>query len=461
MRVTEKLIWVLPLSLICVFAQGQEIPYEEQRFHEIYQQYHQEPMSAESWKTISGEKQGDIYDIQLGDTLWGVSQTMFGDGNYWPKVWALNRSISDPHTIDVGMSLHFTGGDENNAPSVLLNPGVTATPRSEKIQIPQPTKTYRPVVDKLPPSIPIPARSADPRFDRSGIALIGKPASKSRSAQMLLSSFLSENPPQVRGEVKEFLNRKMASLYDDIYVQMEDETQTGSVFTVINGKGQVIGGASVKAQGATSLDYQGEVRIEKLVNEEFNLYRAKVITQVNPVQIGARLIPGRIPRAEISARGRRVNTPAKVLGGEFDQGRRLLGVGAVLYLGLGADKGLRKGDIVPLIANERLKNDITLITRNERGIGHAKIVKVENSVSTGVIVYANDPIASGDFTGQGVFTELPKNVAAKFKKDTVIEEGEEEEYSDEEYEGDLDSGSEEEEGEFEEDDEEEDDEELE
>lgn len=96
-------------------------PTEEQQLAKIATQL--KPISDEFWNEIAGSKQSEMYDIQKGDTLWDISQRLFGNANYWPKVWALNSKIGNPHIVSPGEQLSFTPGSSSNLPKLEKSSG--------------------------------------------------------------------------------------------------------------------------------------------------------------------------------------------------------------------------------------------------------------------------------------------------------------------------------------------------
>ena len=60
----------------------------------------------------------DIYTIDRGDNLWDICQRFFGDPFLWPKLWAMNQYITNPHLIFPGDQLRFILGSATQAPSV-------------------------------------------------------------------------------------------------------------------------------------------------------------------------------------------------------------------------------------------------------------------------------------------------------------------------------------------------------
>ena len=51
----------------------------------------------------------DRYQVQKGDTLWDICETNFHDPWRWPKIWALNPEVTNPHWIFPGQTLRIGG----------------------------------------------------------------------------------------------------------------------------------------------------------------------------------------------------------------------------------------------------------------------------------------------------------------------------------------------------------------
>lgn len=79
------------------------------------------PISEEIWKEVAAQKFTEVYEVAKGDTLSGISQILFGDLKYWPKIWALNNAaITNPHWIKPGMKLAFHSGGLGDLPQMSL-----------------------------------------------------------------------------------------------------------------------------------------------------------------------------------------------------------------------------------------------------------------------------------------------------------------------------------------------------
>ncbi|HET6284145.1 MAG TPA: LysM peptidoglycan-binding domain-containing protein, partial [Polyangia bacterium] len=57
----------------------------------------------------------DTYVVKKGDTLWDICESYFHDPWRWPKVWALNPEISNPHWIFPGQAVKL-GGTTRSTP---------------------------------------------------------------------------------------------------------------------------------------------------------------------------------------------------------------------------------------------------------------------------------------------------------------------------------------------------------
>lgn len=91
----------------------------ERKFHRIYNRYNKKPTSADAWAAATAKQTVQEYVVQKGDTLWTISNVLFGDSLFWPKLWAINKQgILNPHFIYPGTKIYFYMGDEQTAPSL-------------------------------------------------------------------------------------------------------------------------------------------------------------------------------------------------------------------------------------------------------------------------------------------------------------------------------------------------------
>lgn len=77
------------------------------------------PISNDEWSRVANSNISGVYEIQKGDSLFDISKRLFGDGKYWPKIWALNNStILNPHSLKPCNKIIFSTGSGTMLPSV-------------------------------------------------------------------------------------------------------------------------------------------------------------------------------------------------------------------------------------------------------------------------------------------------------------------------------------------------------
>lgn len=94
----------------------------ENTFHTRFQKLNIEPTSPRLWSQATSRQKMNVYDVQKNDTLFTISKILFGDSQFWPKIWSFNKtSILNPHYIYPGMKIYFYAGDAQNPPTLQLD----------------------------------------------------------------------------------------------------------------------------------------------------------------------------------------------------------------------------------------------------------------------------------------------------------------------------------------------------
>jgi LysM repeat protein len=71
------------------------------------------------------------YTVQAGDTLYGIAQRYWGNGNYWPSLYQANRSkISNPNLIYVGQVVAIPNGRHEASTTPAPSTPASSTPAS-------------------------------------------------------------------------------------------------------------------------------------------------------------------------------------------------------------------------------------------------------------------------------------------------------------------------------------------
>ena len=98
-------------------------------------------LSVDDQADVQVDAANGTHVVRRGDTLWGVSSTYFHNPWYWPKLWAFNPSITNPHWIYPGDIIRLSsggGGAAVEARPELPEPG----PRKLVGRVRQPTGLF-------------------------------------------------------------------------------------------------------------------------------------------------------------------------------------------------------------------------------------------------------------------------------------------------------------------------------
>ena len=405
-----------------------------QGFKEVYDHFWSQPI--DNWEVLIGERvDEEAYTIKPGDTLSELSEVFFGTPYYWPKIWSLNDYIKNPHLIYPGNKIVFKLGSVSNlgaAPKVLLNPSVNkkdknlnlqTTPdlgsqESQFLRLGAPTEkvvtySFNESQEKLPPKPGPPVLQNLPQSfptwrvkeeNKDEIQSIERQYSKLdfNVMQFDLESFLSEGEIDSLGHVVGFLDGEIGqgTLRDTIFVKSaEGNLSIGGVYTLVKfeGKAQTNIGKSIK--DAYIYSYLGEVKILKNKLNYGDFFSGQVIKSVSSIPKGTLVVPGKIPVYNLKYDKRNIqNTPAKILRGNRFYGRGIYSVGQTVYLSEGKNGGLNPGSILKIEQDSKfvkIREDDESIDVS-RLVGWVKVVKVEESFSTGIVIISHGIISSGD-----------------------------------------------------------------
>lgn len=419
-------------------------------------------ISDSSWKKVVGKRKSENYRIQKGDTLWDISKTLFGDPFYWPKVWAVNEDISNPHFVKTGVKLSFYQGTVSDEPVVDIKPNIpepkdepipppvaaNAVPEdgesnsdlallpgeeddflpqvglraetTEDVIIPAPKYKGTSKLKSIPPSLPDWAGEANADKPNS-VKFGGAAPSAPKSINVPLTAFIAEDFPDTVGEVIEFKDQAtVGTNYQYTYVEVEGG-KVGDTFLVITKLEKPK--KFYRMLDGVPVSVDGEIKLIEQLEEGEDTFKAVIISNLNPIRKGAKLAALKLPLVELSTIGPVLNVEGKVGGGYMDGSTEYYGVGSFVFLDVGAENGVKVGGLVYALADERLRDRKTVDRQNKRDVGLIKIVHTTSNLATGVVVQANDVIMAGDSIGMpGPLNKELIGLTANKKNGSLLEE---------------------------------------
>ena len=130
----------------------------EKRFYRVYKSHNSEPTSTQAWDAVSAPRAAQVYKIQKGDNLYNISGILFGDSQFWPKIWSLNElDIMNPHFIYPNRPIYFYPGTVDMPPTLSLE-------KTQNTILPSAIIPSLPVekpADLKTPSLPTPMAHSD------------------------------------------------------------------------------------------------------------------------------------------------------------------------------------------------------------------------------------------------------------------------------------------------------------
>lgn len=396
----------------------------EARLHQIFVNYNSRRVSEEDWSLLLAGREVEVYEIQRGDTLWGVSTTFFGDGNYWPKIWSVNAEITNPHLIRPGHSIRFILGDMADAPafaiteteledpdmSTLVGPIVDADGEDfYGVEIPPPLEVSRPVVRRLPPSLPVWDYTTAPEgYDETGVDYIRRDDIE-LDMNLPLPAFILESAPESIGRVFELeLGGEQVGLYQYCYVEVQSGlAKPGDRLTVVRPLERLRAPNSEVSLGLFPpklIETGGVVELvdvveSRAVSSGRDMFRAIVVSSVNPILPGSLLISGPVPRGNFSPRGQLSEVEAQIVGGVNDRRSHYFATHSIVFLNRGRSHGLVDNSVLAIRANPRARHGQSIVRERDRRIGQLKVLKASENFATALVLSSSEGVYSGDFIG--------------------------------------------------------------
>lgn len=431
----------LGLSAVCA-AQSFDSPnYEyERRLHEIYSKYNSKAVPSADWSKLVEGLDTETYSIQKGDNLWNVSKVLFGDGNYWPKVWSQNSGITNPHLINPGNKITFFVGNADQAPGFSISESGDAGSGDDNfsmndsdsgsstvvnhssatsdnavgaaagVVIPPPKNPPTPVLNPLPPSLPRwkEVTEEGPGFDEWGLEIIPPKILKIRD-EVTLPLYVADQPPQVIGEYYQSESETpLVMAGESVYLKLKNgQAQVGDTVLLIRDHGplrqsQMAIGDQAKIHGDL-VEILAEVHLDAPISVSsevsgYTFYKANVIRALGLGVQGASVIQGRMARADLSPKGPNPGINVHIIGGDLDNRGTIFGAGSWVFLDKGAKDGLAAGQVLQVSTNSHLRRPNSPIVVGDPSAALVKVVKTDATVATGLILKSRESLRQGDFT---------------------------------------------------------------
>ena len=425
--------WVLVFSF---GGQAQEA-YED-RWHSIYSQFYSQKVSPEEWTQITGGRRSETYTIQKGDTLWDVSKLLFDDSHFWPKLWSLNTSITNPHLIHPDETLGFIPGTEADPPEFkVIGPGVKPPfpppklpedflkkTRNLKVGRGSESLPVVPVMNNFPSSLPFIDLVSSDHQDDHQYNLDFSFNSLTLPTSSYLSFYVAERP--VRGEGRVFKMKEYGQVShakgQPLVLKMNTDAQAGMKLVAVQNMGRIRPSTlGVRGPFGHQIKVLGEVEVIKKIKSGFNLYEARVTTDLHPMQVGALIVSQSLIPVDFKSTNNMGQGQAQIIGfsGSSKHNRHKGGFPySLAFLNRGSGSHIQAGQMYEIRANLSVRKHDSFAY--DIPVGRLKIAHTQGKVSTALITEMNQRVQPGDY-----IVPIHHEGEVAFHEEDLIEETEE------------------------------------
>lgn len=322
-------------------------------------------------KPVTSQDGVRIYEVQKGDTLWGISRKFIDDPYYWPDLWANNPEIRNPHFIFPKQQIKIYSG-----------PIMVVETEPEQ---PAPEAEAQPVVAEPVAETPKAEVAAEP------VVLIPVPVGV---------GYVTPREVSGLGEIYDFHDaRKMAAAGDSVFVRMKsgNQAKVGDRFSLMTILEEIRHPVTRRTAGYQIIEI-GALEITAVYAD---VSEARIISSYREIERGTLLTAYNAPRLTVALKKSTSALRGVVLSSFTTKTQQ--GQNDVIYLDLGSKKGLAVGNLVDLMRPRQVTDEVKASTRvknntklPDQPLGQALVVEVNEETATAVILKALSEIQVGD-----------------------------------------------------------------
>lgn len=384
---------------------------------------------------ITSDSYIENYRIQSGETLWSLSQTLYGDGHFWPKVWAQNQSITNPHLIRKGHNLQFMLGSEDDTPSFRVSEEddhglelAASNSANPLIEIPPPEIPPK-TLTKVPKSFPewqtVYKQMPVQITDEKGLLQQRKPL----VGKTYLSAYVQETALEPVGRFMEAdLESSLPVVNQYVYVKVNKGTGgPGQKMLIVRDTGRIRkqNRQTEMETRAYMIQVVGELELSEKVesedNEDWDVYRAlmtKTFGLAGELAQTVGLISGAAEVVKLSFNGTPGSATAQIIGSHKSVSSSLYAAGDIVFLNKGSSAGLAPDQILDVYGDRTIRKRNTTVKFSPAPSGTIRIVRVTENLATAVLLSARDGIFPGDRV-QAVTARRADREVLEFNEDSL------------------------------------------
>lgn len=319
-----------------------------------------------------------IYTIQKGDTLWGISERFIKDPYYWPNLWSHNPDIPNPHFIYPGQKLAIY---DDRIEIIKAEPETEPVEEPlEPVEEPQTATIEEPV--EAPPVVDEPLVGGEPE-DEVKIKIPG-------TGVGMINLDMLQNAGTIIDATDD---RMIVGEGDTVFVKMKDldVASPGTNYAIFD-LGEVI----YHPHTGKRLGYMiKELGVLVLTDINDEVATAQITDSTQQILRGARITPYIAPERHIALKRSSGDFNGYMIASK--SGQTVLGQHDIVYTDIGAADGIEVGNLLYISRPRRASNlSVSKEKLPDVLLGQAVVLKASKNYSTALILKTVNVVSVGD-----------------------------------------------------------------
>ncbi len=345
------------------------------------------------------------YRVRYGDTLFDICDQLIDEPGYWPKLWALNPFIRNPHFIYPGMLLRFYPGSDTSPPflQVVTEDDVVPIDKAGLREGELVSQDINGLLTKteLPNRTPVIGADeiqAFPEIDEAFITVGSLFAPKDLSIEV--PTFVYADEPEalaviVGGTAGSFLLDRGQDL---IVEEGDKDLAAGELYSVLRPSRRVYHPVTDDFIGYR-YEFIGQIKLAKRINED--LHSAAVVFNRKGIQPGDQVLPYRSVKRRIPLQSSANRVAESVVLGFGEPYMEIGGRGSIVVFD-NRTAGLKAGQTVKIFQNVK-KASTSFIASSlpdfRKMVALAYIFEQSETVALAYVLHDRFEIRIGDDIG--------------------------------------------------------------
>ncbi|MFW7382080.1 MAG: LysM peptidoglycan-binding domain-containing protein [Oligoflexus sp.] len=355
-------------------------------------------------RTMASGEAPEEYRVRMGDTLFDICDQLIDEPGYWPKLWALNPYIRNPHFIYPGMTLRFYPGDKDNPPflQVVMEDDLIPIDRGQltEDELLQQDISGLLTRSELPDRTPVIGADEITSFPEVDEAFLTYGSLfEPKDIKVLIPAFFFTEEVESLGEVLGGTSGSILIDRDqDIVIRSEGSLSLNTGYTIVRYSGEV---EHPKTGDFIGYRYEfiAQINVQKQIEDE--LMAARVLLNRLGVQPGDIVIPYQTVQRKIPLQAEGKNGNGQVVIGFEQPFSYLAGRGSFVYLET-KTQAIQVGDTLNIFQN--VQRTATIFTASKlpefrQRIAKAYIIENYGPAVVGYILEDQREVRIGDDTG--------------------------------------------------------------